>query len=162
MFRDPRLSPLPAKDRRTFDSLAFFPVDTAYRVMAQFRRTPKQTPFEMPTTQGTTQLYEKYGELYLEINGQVDTLMVYQSHRLRALPQYRNYLFLPFKDATNGTTSYKGGRYINLTIPPGDSLIVDFNQAYNPYCAYSERYACPIVPSDNVLKQAILAGVKAW
>ncbi len=75
---------------------------------------------------------------------------------------YDDYLFLPFLDETNGDESYGGGRYVEARIPAGDTLIINFNEAYNPYCAYNERYSCPIVPRANYINTRIKAGVKAF
>ena len=77
-------------------------------------------------------------------------------------PEYIDYLFLPFTDNSNGEESYTGGRYLDLQIPENDKIILDFNQAYNPYCAYSGRYSCPIPPSENHISFPVLAGVKAF
>ena len=71
-------------------------------------------------------------------------------------------MFLPFSDETNGIESYGGGRYIDLRIPEGNTLIIDFNSAYNPYCAYNDKYSCPIVPRENYLRTRIEAGVKKF
>jgi uncharacterized protein len=76
-------------------------------------------------------------------------------------PEYKDYLFLPFTDLTNGVQTYQGGRYLDLRIPQGDEIVIDFNQSYNPYCAYSGRYSCPVVPSENHLDMEVLAGVKS-
>ena len=75
---------------------------------------------------------------------------------------YEDYLFLPFLDNTNGEESYGGGRYVEARIPEGDTIIIDFNKAYNPYCAYNEKYSCPIVPRQNYLPIEVKAGVKAF
>ena len=75
---------------------------------------------------------------------------------------YEDYLFLPFLDETNGLESYGGGRYINVRIPEGDTMIIDFNKSYNPFCAYNDKYSCPIVPRENYLKTRIEAGVKGF
>jgi uncharacterized protein (DUF1684 family) len=78
-----------------------------------------------------------------------------------ATKEYTNYLFLPFTDLTNGKETYAAGRYIGLKIPKeGNELIIDFNMAYNPYCAYSDRYSCPVVPAANNLATEIRAGLK--
>ena len=77
-------------------------------------------------------------------------------------PDYFDYLFLPFLDLTNGKTTYSGGRYIDLRIPEGDTIIIDFNKAFNPYCAYSHHYSCPVVPSENYLDFEVRAGVKKF
>ena len=75
---------------------------------------------------------------------------------------FKDYLFLPFMDDTNGEQTYAGGRYIDLRIPEGNTLKIDFNKAYNPYCAYNEKYSCPIVPRENYLDVAVKAGVKVF
>ena len=75
---------------------------------------------------------------------------------------YRDYLFLPFLDATNGIETYGGGRYIDLTIPESNQITIDFNKSYNPYCAYNEKFSCPIVPRENYLSLKVNAGVKRF
>ena len=76
--------------------------------------------------------------------------------------EYKDYLFLPFTDLTNGDTTYGGGRYIDMRIPEKNTIILDFNQSYNPYCAYGGNYSCPIPPAENNLDIAITAGVKKF
>jgi uncharacterized protein (DUF1684 family) len=161
-FANPESSPLEEEDREKFEALEFFPIDLEYRIKARFVRTPDQQPFEMITTTDRRPVYEKYGECHFEIEGRAFVLEVYQSHRLREKDGYENYLFLPFKDHTNGSASYGGGRYIDLRIPEGETIIIDFNQSYNPYCAYNYRYSCPLVPEVNHLEVPIPAGVKNW
>jgi len=133
-----------------------------YRVKAKFVRTPGSEPFEMPTTTDRKPIYEKYGVAHFEIKGKSYQLTIYQSLSSRQNPLYRNQLFLPFKDLTNGHKSYGGGRFINLTIPKDDSIIIDFNKSFNPYCAYNGKYSCPIVPKENHLQVVIPAGVKKY
>ena len=89
-------------------------------------------------------------------------LNIYQNQDLIKKEGFEDYLFLPFLDNTNGEESYGGGRYIDMRIPDGDTIIVDFNSAYNPYCAYNEKYSCPIVPRENYLDTEVRAGVKAF
>jgi hypothetical protein len=100
--------------------------------------------------------------VYFSIGKTDYQLEIYQDPSLFAEEKFKNHLFLPFTDLTNGIQSYTGGRYIDLKIPEGDSILVDFNKAYNPYCAYNKKYSCPIVPEVNRLEVAILAGVKAF
>ena len=71
-------------------------------------------------------------------------------------------MFLPFSDLTSGNETYGGGRYIDLEIPKGKTITIDFNQAYNPYCAYNPKYSCPIVPAENELLTNVNAGVKKF
>ncbi len=161
-FADPEESPLTKEALDTFTALPFYPVDSQYCVKARFIRTKGEKPFEMPTTTDRKAIYEKYAEAHFEIKGQPLVLNIYQSHRLRAMEEHKNHLFLPFKDWTNGNGSYGGGRFMDLKIPEGDTIILDFNKAYNPYCAYNDRYSCPIPPRENHLEIAIEAGVKAY
>lgn len=152
-------SPLKKKDLKY---LQFYKADSSYRVTATFEKTEKSEPFEMPTYSGIKKTYVQYGVLTFELHGEKQTLNVYKSLGLQALPQYRDYLFLPFKDKTNGKESYGGGRYIDLTTKDikDNIYILDFNKCYNPYCAYSDGYNCPIPPRVNHLPVAIEAGEK--
>ena len=161
-FKDPETSPLPDRYRKDFNGLDFFGPDTTYRVMAKFTRTPEALPFLMPTTTGRQSEEVVYGVLQFRLNGRSHKLEVYQNQELKQQDQYRDYLFLPFADLTNGEETYGGGRYLDLSIPEGDSLLIDFNKAYNPYCAYNPKYSCPLVPKQNRLDIAIKAGVKTF
>jgi uncharacterized protein (DUF1684 family) len=116
----------------------------------------------MLTTTSRLAKYVKYGEATFKLDGKEDQLNIYQSLSLREKPAYKDYLFLPFTDETSGKESYSGGRYIDLTIPKGNKIIIDFNKAYNPYCAYNHKYSCPIPPKGNHLNIAIKAGVKRY
>lgn len=161
-YADSAKSPLKKKDLAAFKALEFFPVSEKYFVRATFKRTQKEKPFEMKTTTSRKPLYVKYGELHFEIEGIPCRLSVYQNVEFSKKPDYKNSLFLPFTDYTSGVESYGGGRYIDIQIQEGASWRIDFNQAYNPYCAYNEKYSCPIVPEENDLKTEIKAGVKSF
>jgi uncharacterized protein (DUF1684 family) len=161
-YADSTKSPLKKKDVAVFKELEFFPINENYFVQAKFIRTKKEKPFEMKTTTSRKPIYVKYGELHFEIGGIPCLLNVYQNVEFSKKPGYKNSLFLPFTDYTSGVESYGGGRYIDLEIQKGKNWTVDFNQAYNPYCAYNEVYSCPIVPQENDLKVEIKAGVKAF
>lgn len=160
-YRNPEESPLEPEDLASFPGLPFFPVNEKYRVEARFVRTPGSKPFKMATSTGRLPIYEKYGEAHFELDGKQVVIPIYQNHELRETEEYKNYLFLPFKDLTNGKSSYGGGRYVELSIPQGNTIVIDFNKAYNPYCAYSARYSCPIPPKENRIPLAIPAGVQA-
>ncbi len=129
---------------------------------ASFVLTPETEPFQMPTTTSRLVWYRKYAEAYFELDGQELVLSIYQNQEAARVEKYKNNLFLPFKDLTNAHGSYGGGRYIDLKIPEGKSIIIDFNKSYNPYCAYSDRYSCPIPPEENHLKIEIPVGIKAY
>ena len=158
-FQDKETSPLTPEDREIFKGINFFPVDTTFRVEAQFVRTPLETPFQMPTTTDRKPYYVKYGEVYFSLKGEEYKLDLFQNLELSTDPEYRDYLFAPFTDETNGRSTYGGGRYLDLRIPAAEVMIIDFNQAYNPYCAYNGKYSCPIPPEQNHLEVEITAGV---
>ncbi|MFN3488828.1 MAG: DUF1684 domain-containing protein [Emticicia sp.] len=155
-------SPLKKED---FEYLRFYEPNEKFKVACEFvatkqRNAARKKTFEIPTSSGQTASYTKFGELRFEIDGKPYKLAVYQSLSLRRMPQYRDYLFVPFKDLTNGKESYGGGRYLDLRMKEieGDKIYLDFNKAYNPYCAFSAGYSCPIPPKENHLKVAIEAG----
>ncbi len=160
-FKDASKSPLKDKDRKNFVELDFFKFDSAYVVKSILKRTPDSDWFDMKTTTDRVSKERVYGIIEFELKGETYQLNVYQESpdEEGAIPDY---LFLPFLDDTNGDGSYAGGRYIDLKIPKGDSIEVDFNKAFNPYCAYNEKYSCPIVPRENYVATRIEAGVKAF
>lgn len=161
-FRDHEKTPLSKKDLRKFDGLNFFPIDTNYCIKARFVQTPNELPFNMLTTTDRLPVYVKYGLVIFSLHGKEYQLPVYKSLTLLDTDSMEDYLFLPFTDETNGIDSYGGGRYLDLTIPEGDTILLDFNKAYNPSCAYNENYSCPIPPRENRLPVEIRAGVKDW
>ena len=161
-FSNPEESPLDEKDRKEFTGLNFYPVDPDYIVKAEFVRTPAEAPFAMKTSTERLPIYVKYGELYFKLNGKELKLNVYQNQELVEDPEYFDYLFLPFTDKTNGNSTYGGGRYLDLRIPDSKEVVLDFNKAYNPYCAYSGKYSCPVPPEENNLDVEIFAGVKSF
>ncbi len=161
-FYDPDSSPLSDKERQDFEGLEFFRADTAFRVLARLERTPESLPFLMPTTTDRKSTERVFGIARFNIADRDFELEVYQNLELLSEEGYENYLFLPFTDKTNGFSTYAGGRYIDLEIPVGDELVIDFNRAYNPYCVYNEKYSCPIVPGVNDLDTEILAGLKDY
>ena len=161
-FSDKKTSPLEKKDFKTFKKLDFFPIDKKYRVVAKFKRTPDEPIFEMPTTTDRLPLYTQYGIATFTIDGKEFSLRIYQSQSLMLNPEYADHLSIFFTDLTNGNETYGAGRYIDLKIPESDTIVIDFNKAYNPYCAYNHKYSCPIPPKENNLDIAIKAGVKAF
>jgi len=161
-FKDASISPLKEKDLKTFRGLDFFVFDSSYVVNAALTRTPDEKSFKMKTTTDRLQEYIKYGTVTFDLFDKSYSLNIYKNLEDINKQGYRDYLFLPFLDDTNGSESYGGGRYIDLDIPKGSNLIIDFNSAYNPYCVYDEKYSCPIVPKDNYLPLEINAGVKDY
>ncbi|WP_298119125.1 DUF1684 domain-containing protein [Flavobacterium sp.] len=161
-YADKEKSPLTDEDLKNFKALDFFPISDNYIVEATFVRTKKEKAFKMKTSTNRLPLYKKYGELYFTIDGVACKLNVYQNIDLIKKPGFNDYLFLPFSDLTSGKESYIGGRYVDLRIQEGKLWKIDFNKAYNPYCAYNHKYSCPIVPLENDLNVEILAGVKKF
>ena len=150
-------SPLKAADT---GFLRFYEVNDTYKVKAKFKLTPDSKPFDIETHSGKKKPYRRYGMLSFTVKGQDYTLEVYQGLQLIKKPELRDYLFIPFTDLTNNETTFGGGRYLDFKI--GDIkkgiLVLDFNKAYNPYCAFAEGYSCPIPPDANKLNIRIKAG----
>ncbi|WP_426092268.1 DUF1684 domain-containing protein [Flavobacterium sp. DSR3-2] len=161
-YADAKTSPLIAEDLAVFKTLDFYPANETFFVIAKLVRTQKEKPFEMETSTDRKPLYVKYGELYFTINDRDFELNVYKNIELSKKKEYKDYLFLPFSDLTSGAESYIGGKYVDLRIPKGDSIVINFNTSYNPYCAYNYKYSCPKVPLENDLDIEIKAGVKKF
>jgi uncharacterized protein (DUF1684 family) len=161
-FADSAKSPLTPSDRLKFRKLEFYTVDSTFRISAAFIRTPYELPFAMKTTTTRAPMYVKYAEAHFSVKGIDCKLNIYQNIDLIKKTNYEDYLFLPFTDLTNGDESYGGGRYIDLKICDSDTIIIDFNKAYNPYCAYNPKYSCPVPPAENALNIEIKAGVKKY
>ena len=137
----------------------YFPFDSTYQCQVTFTKS-KGRKFEMPTSTDRKPVYRRFGYVDFEIGGKKFRLEVYQNVQLSKQKAYKNYLFIPFKDKTSGNSTYGGGRYIDFKIPTAENPWIDFNTAYNPYCAYSYRYSCPIPPVVNTLDVEIRAGEK--
>lgn len=161
-FKDPDHSPLPEEELKNFEGLSYYPFEYTYVVKAKLELTPNEKPFLMPTTTERLPQYVKYGILHFELEGQTLQLSVYRNIDLSKKAGYENYFFIPFNDSTNGFETYGGGRYMDLQGPLGDSVVLNFNLAYNPYCAYNKMYSCPIPPQENRLPISIKAGVRAY
>lgn len=164
-FRNQEESPLKEEDFADFKGLNYFDEDNKYNVKAKFTRTSDEKYFQMPTSSGKSKKFVKYGVLNFKLDGKQYTLSVYQADAeiLKKFPEYADLFFVPFKDSTNGKETYGGGRYIDLKLPKSGKVILNFNNAYNPNCAYgSERYNCPIPPKENFLKVDIKAGEKSY
>lgn len=161
-FADEQKSPLTKEDYNTFKSLEFFPIDSSYKVIAKLKYFKNSKPFNMKTTTDRIAVYRIFATATFTIHGQKHVLRIYQSQQLLLTEEYDDHLFLPFTDESNGSSSYGGGRFIDLKVTDKETILIDFNKAYNPYCAYSDRYSCAIPPKANHLNTEILAGVKAY
>ena len=161
-YADAKTSPLPAEDLAVFKTLDFYPINEKFFVTAKFIRTEDEKPFEMKTSTDRKPLYVKYGEAHFTIDGLNYKLNIYRNIELSKKEEYKDYLFLPFSDLTSGNESYIGGKYIDMKTPKGETIVIDFNTSYNPYCAYNNKYSCPKVPLENDLNIEIKAGVKKF
>jgi len=161
-FKSDSDSPLDSADRMNFKGLHYFDIDSNYRVTVTFEKKKRGKRFLMKTTTDRMPEYKVYGTLYFDIQGQKLNLTVYQNIALSKKKAYKDYLFCPFKDLTNGNETYGGGRYMDFRMGDLEKGVVDFNLSYNPYCAYNHRYSCPIPPIENHLKIPIYAGVMIW
>lgn len=164
-YKDASESPLTKRDLKNFKGLDFFPVDSTYIIIATLTPTINAPVFEMKTTTDRRPLYKEYGVLNFTINGKEGELTVYQDQSLDRDKKYDDYLFLPFTDHTSGNQSYGGGRYMDVfisDISSNNQVLLNFNNTYNPYCAYNPKYSCPITPRKNHLDVEIKAGVKAF
>jgi len=142
--------------------LSYFEPNSEYKVEAEVEILFAEQPFQMPTYAGTTSEYVRYGIARFQIgDGPIQALTLYRSTRLFRDSVYKNHLFVPFLDLTNGDFTYDGGRYLDLSTQDIDAqgkMMIDFNKAYNPLCAYSGGYRCPIPPLENHLSIPIMAG----
>lgn len=159
-YLNPKETPLRGDNFTNFKKHPFFPVNLKYRVTAKLSKTENPQPFELPTSSGKTKPYREYGKATFELDGKPYTVTLYQSLDLIKQDKYKDHLFLPFRDATNEKETYGGGKYMDLKIPKGNTIVLDFNQSYQPYCAYNAYdYNCPVVPEENKLPIEIKAGV---
>ncbi|MCP4910489.1 MAG: DUF1684 domain-containing protein [Bacteroidetes bacterium] len=161
-FADTSTSRFSVEEISMFTGFKYFEPDINYRVNAKFTVDTTKPNFEMKTSTDRTPTYRTYGYLDFTLNDTAIRLYAYQNMAFIDHPEYGNYLFIPFKDRTNTITTYGSGRYIDIDIPEESIVIIDFNAAYNPYCAYYDRWSCPLVPFENHLDIHIYAGEKKY
>lgn len=158
LFRSHPQSPIPASDRPGFRGLAYWPYDPALRVTARLDPDPDAALSDLPVSTGDPLAFSLIGWVDFTVGGSAERLGVYW------LAGYSGGIFIPFRDATNGRSTYGGGRYVWDTAKgadlgsEGDSLVLDFNYAYHPSCAYDSKWSCPLAPRENWLAAAIRAG----
>ena len=152
-FRRYPQSPLTPEQRKGFIGLQYFPENESLRLEVQIEPFADQQPIVMQTSTGGIQEYKRHGRFKFQVDGQDAELTIYQSE---------HGYFLPFVDALAGKETYPAGRYLDPEALPGHRFLVDFNLAYNPYCAYNEMWSCPITPAENRLKVPIRAGEKLF
>jgi len=159
-YKDSLHSPLKKEARLKFEAFPFYTIDTNFYVIAKFEKVKRGKTFKMKTSTSRKPKYKVYGKVTFTIKDTVYSLFVYQNIGLLKNPAYQDYLFLPFNDYTNGGETYGGGRYLDVRIPDSNFMVLDFNKAYNPYCAYTYGYSCPVPPKENSLNTKIEAGIK--
>jgi uncharacterized protein len=145
-------------------SLRFYPIDEKFRFNCRFEKIENSLWFMMETSGLVKKSHRVYGKVHFILNDTAVTLCVYQSQDLMKVNQLKDYLFIPFMDATTGEETYESGRYFDFSINDikENRLVVDFNKVYNPYCAYTSGYNCPVPPIENRINIAILAGEKKY
>jgi len=161
-MRTSEKSPIPYEEKATFEHLNYYKLKTSFIKDASFERYNDATHFFMKTTTDRLPEYSLYGRVSFRHKGKEYHLNVYQNIELVKKPGFEKHLFIPFNDETNGKTTYGGGRFLDVTETGEDTLLIDFNKAYNPYCAYNHKYSCPIPPEANNLEITIKAGEKKF
>ena len=151
-------SPLTEEQKRKFQRLTFYEVNPAYRVKARLLPIEEKKVREVPLTDGTTERYLEHSRAVFELEGKSHTLLLLQAMNETDM---RNF-FLAFADETSGRETYGGGRYLNVRQDGKNSITIDFNLAFNPYCAYNPDYACPLPPKENLLTIAVPVGEKNY
>ena len=160
-FLEDKNSPIKKDD---LQYLQFYNADSTYRIRAKYQLSQTPQTFIMPVFSGTGREYVPYAVLKFTLKNKLMQLTVYRSLALAKVPAYKDYLLLLFTDETNGKTTYGGGRYIDMREGEFENgeIILDFNKAYNPYCAFSSGFGCPKPPDENHLDIAIQAGEKIY
>ncbi len=159
-FKTHQRSPLLPKDKSDFKGLKYYGFEPKYSFFGEIKRynfhinNPEYYATFL-TNKGTNKRYIRYGKFHFQLNGKEYVLQVYKSI-------LSDILFIPFKDKTNGKETYEGGRYIDAEILPNYKMVLDFNMAYNPSCAYNDKYVCVLPPPENTLGIDIHAGEKNW
>lgn len=155
-------SPLTDEQRGEFAMLNYFSISEELKIKGRFVKDSIRIEFEMKTSTDRLPIYSNYGKFHFMLDEKEYVLTAYQNLAFVNHPEYKDDLFIPFRDLTNGIESYGGGRYVYIKIPQSDSTILDFNLAFNPYCAYNHKYSCPIPPEENDLEIRIEAGEKNY
>lgn len=154
-FRIADESPLTNEQKEVFSSLNYFPISEKYKVRAEFHKNTREQIVKIAITDGSQREYLVFGSVHLHLEGKELDLSVY-----KPVKKESDYLFIPFYDITSADLTYGGGRYVEPVLIDGKTIEIDFNLAYNPYCAYNHTYRCPIPPQENNLQVSILAGEK--
>ena len=154
-FKEDPHSPLNDDQKESFDGLAYYPEDPSLVIEGDLDTDVPVDEVHMTTSTGDDQVYTRAGKLRFEVDGTPTEVTLYASIDD---PE----LFLPFRDATSGKETYGAGRYVEVHDVNADHVVVDFNTAYNPNCAYNSRWSCPLPPGENWLSVPIRAGEKSF
>ncbi|MFB3884622.1 MAG: DUF1684 domain-containing protein [Thermodesulfobacteriota bacterium] len=157
-FREDPRSPLREAERKRFRGLSYYPINLKYAMTGPIERYPTEPRplyVNLSTNKGGEKKYVKYGRFRFRWQGKEYDLQIYR-------PLGGGELFLPFKDKTSGIDTHPDGRYLYIEPIPGGQVLIDFNRAYNPFCAYNEKYTCPFAPEENWLEIAVQAGEKRY
>ena len=147
-------------DSLEFHGLKYFPVDAKYRIDARLTEIDQKKAVALPTSDGKQKSYLEYAYAEFELDGIKNKLLILE---IMDMGPYRGTLFLAFADKTSANETYGAGRYLEVKKVSGaKSITLDFNEAYNPYCAYTDKYSCPFPPKENILEVAIKAGEKTY
>lgn len=146
-------SPLTPEQKQVFHGLSYFPENAALRFEVTVEEFPEKDEILMPTSTGDVGTYVRYGRFMVTVDGGEVDLTLYANQQG---------FFLPFADALAGTETYGAGRYLDPRPLGNGRFLVDFNLAYNPYCAYNEQWSCPVTPAENRLRVPIRAGERVW
>jgi uncharacterized protein (DUF1684 family) len=146
-------SPLMHEQKQDFEGLDYFPENPDLRLEVEVQADPKKEILNMQTSTGDFQPFQRYGTFSFEVDGQPAELTIYVNE---------HGFFMPFVDSLRGTETYPAGRYLEPEPLENGKFLVDFNLAYNPYCAYNEMYSCPLPPAENRLQVPIRAGEKIF
>lgn len=152
-FKSDFQSPLTPEQKRDFGGLKYFPENQALRLEVQLEPISGDARVEMQTSTGDVQVYDRRGRMRFQVEGKDAELTVFEGP---------NGFFLPFVDSLAGQETYPAGRYLEPEVLPNGRFLVDFNLAYNPYCAYNDHWSCPITPFENRLRVPIRAGEKLF
>lgn len=161
-FRIADISPLNAKQIEAFSGLVYFPINEEFLVEARLEPINTEDIIQMKTSTDRLPNYKVYGYVYFLFEGEEHRLTAYQNVDHQEDSLYRDFLFVPFTDNNSTILTYGGGRYLDFKIPNTNTFYLDFNKAYNPYCAYNHRWSCVIPPQENSLQIAIDAGEKIY
>jgi uncharacterized protein (DUF1684 family) len=150
-------SPIEEEEKDDFEGLNYFPVDMDYKIKARYSPLQENETMIIPTSTGEEEKYTRAGYAIFTLHEKEHRLLLLQAEN-----GINDKLFLAFADETNGEETYGGGRYLNIPKPNGTVVTIDFNLAYNPYCAYNANFSCPLPPKENMINAPVKAGEKGF